>query len=110
MLLKRSVFLEQGGLLFAFAVRDQMFELAHAGFLAVQLLEYGGEDFVQCRLIRKRGFLFEIADGQTGAAADMSGIRGKLSREQLEQRRLAAAVASDQSDPLFLICSERDSL
>src|SRR5690606_23675031 len=58
-----------------------------------------GDVFQRVPVLAQRGpVLVEVGDLQLGADADLADLRLQVAQQQLEQRRLAAAIGADQAD------------
>ena len=68
------------------------------GQATAQLAQAAGDDFENGLLGIRRHFLFEMGDAQSFHAPDFSLVRRRHAGDGAKQRRLAGAVAADQTD------------
>jgi hypothetical protein len=61
-------------------------------------LEIGGEHHLDRRRVAAGRFLLDGADAQSLLHADLAGIGLQLAEDEMQQCRLAGAVAADQPD------------
>ena len=65
-----------------------------------QLAKAAGDDFEDRLIGIRRHFLFEMGDAQRFHAPDVAFVRHRHAGDHAKQRRLAGAVATDETDSL----------
>ena len=91
-------------------VRDVVRRVVIGGDHLAQRAEALGDDVEHRLRGRERHVLLEARDDHPGLAPDGAGIRRDGAGDDLEQRRLAGAVAADDRDPLPGVDLEGDAI